>query len=139
VISLTWDTNFDLDLHVSTPSGTEFSPKSPTAGLLDAGQLVTSTTPHIDRDSLGGCIPDGLREEDLIFPTAPAPGVYGIVVDPFAACGQQAVQFTVTVYELAGTCPTCELEPVYTQGGELLTSQVTGGASTGLFVHDQVF
>jgi hypothetical protein len=138
VISLEWDTNFDIDLHVQGPDGSEWSPKTPT-GVVPDGGATAAGVPTIDRDSLGGCIPDGMRQEDLIFPNAPPPGFYRVYVDPFAPCGQASVRFNVRAYARAGVCPACGLQPipftpVADPSGELLASQVTGGGSTGLFI-----
>jgi hypothetical protein len=138
VITLQWDTNFDVDLHVLLPSGVDVNPKSPLAQPVEAGTAPDMNAPRIDRDSLGGCIPDGLRQEDLVFQTAPPPGIYQIRADPFDACKQSAVRFTVTVFRTTGTCPACSLQPISSppqpQAGELLASQVTGGTSSGLYV-----
>jgi hypothetical protein len=141
VISLRWDTNFDVDLHVLTPSGVDVSPKLPLTQPVEAGAAPDSNAPRIDRDSLGGCIPDGLRQEDLVFQLPPPPGTYQVRVDPFAACGQSAVRFELTVFQTKGTCPACSLQPMplppsqaLSQSGELLASQTTGGASSGLYV-----
>jgi hypothetical protein len=146
VISLRWDDNFDLDLHVVTPDGTDINPRHSVvpsdAGVPPRGSPATlcssssMTISHacIDRDSLANCVPDGLRQEDVILTDSPAPGPYRIYVDPFAPCGQAAVRFTVTVYALAGTCPSCGLVRTFTQSGELLSFQVTGGAMAGLFI-----
>jgi hypothetical protein len=146
VISLSWDTNFDLDLHVIAPNGENFDPKTPLGFYPDSGARPPATLPAIDRDSLAGCVPDGIRREDLVFPTAPAPGAYEIYVDPFAACGQAAVRFTVTVYTAVGTCPNCALEVNTSpqvngapRSGEIIASQTTGGATTGLFVGQTTF
>jgi hypothetical protein len=134
VITLRWDTNFDVDLHVVMPNGTDVNPKSPLSAPIEAGAAPDPNSPHIDRDSLGGCVPDGLRQEDLVFQKPPPPGAYQVLADPFAACGQSAVRFELTVYRRDGSCPACALDPVFTQAGELLGSQVTGGAAQGLFV-----
>jgi hypothetical protein len=139
VITLQWDTNFDLDLHVLTPSGTDVSPKSPLTMPLEAGAAPNPNAARIDRDSLGSCIPDGLRQEDLIFQSPPPSGPYQIRADPFAACGQSAARFKLTIFRVAGTCPDCALQAAFTQAGELLGSQVTGGASAGLFVAQYSF
>jgi hypothetical protein len=139
VISLQWDTNFDVDLHVLTPSGADISPKSPLGAPLEAGVAPAPNAPRIDRDSLGGCVPDGLRQEDLVFQDPPPPGSYQIRADPFAACGQSAVRFKLTLYQVAGKCPNCALQAMSTQAGELLASQVTAGASAGLFVAQYSF
>jgi hypothetical protein len=136
VFTLQWDANFDLDLHVVAPDGTDINPKTnPLQFPVDAGQ-PPAEDPKIDRDSLGRCIPDGLRQEDLVFPAYPAVGPYDVYADPFDACGQAAVRFTLTIYEAGGDG---ELHVTYSQGGELLASSVTGGGSTGLFVAEKQF
>jgi hypothetical protein len=136
VFSLTWDTNFDLDLHVLMPDGTDVNAKKDPV-LWDGG-TVTARTPltGIDRDSMGTCVVDGWREEDFVFTDYPATGPYDLYADPFAACGQAAVHFTMTIYEAQSDG---NLHATYTQSGELLSSQVTGGQSSGLFVAEKVF
>jgi hypothetical protein len=134
LISLVWDDNFDLDLHVITPDGIDISAKPP----IDS-QFATSEAdggvPAIDRDSLRGCVFDGYREEDVVFQRPPSPGLYQIYAKPFASCGQVAVRFTVTVYALTGMCPNCALESTFTQSGELLAIQATADTTPGLFIH----
>lgn len=128
VLTLRWDTNFDLDLHVRSPSGADFNPRQPYGGPLDAGTpAIPPGLPHIDRDSLGDCVPDGLNQEDLVFDNAPPAGPYTVYVDPYASCGQPSVRFEFTLYRASGTCPACSLAPVTTVSGELLASQETGG------------
>jgi hypothetical protein len=83
-------------------------------------------------------VPDGYRQEDVVFQDAPAPGTYRLYVKPFAACGQLAVRFNLTVYALAGACPDCALTTTFTQGGELLAVQAAGDATAGLFIHEVV-
>src|SRR5258708_159242 len=147
VISLQWDTNFDVDLHVLTPDGADVNAKShPIDETLEGGATLDPKAPRIDRDSLGSCTADGLRQEDLVFQNPPASGTYDIYADPFAACGQTSVRFRLTVYKVAGVCPGCALEPIpigpngsTSQGGEVLASQVTGGSSRGLFVAEISF
>jgi hypothetical protein len=135
VISLRWDSNFDVDLHVVTPDGLDINPKSPVGEPYDGGLPIPAGTSRIDRDSMGSCVPDDYLEEDLVFPDPPAKGPYLIFADPFAACGQAATRFTLTIYEAQGTCPACAQRAVFTRSGELLASQVTGGAARGLFVY----
>jgi hypothetical protein len=132
VVSLQWDDDFDLDLHVVTPDGTDIGPKNP-GGLPDGG-APDGGVASIDRDSEQGCVRDGFRREDLVFSSPPPAGTYDIFVTPFAACGQAAARFTVTVYARGGTCPDCALAPTFTQSGELLAIQATGAPVRGLFI-----
>jgi hypothetical protein len=136
VFSLRWDVNFDVDLHVILPDGTDVNPKTnPLAQDIDAGQ-PPPTDPRIDRDSLRACVPDGWRQEDMVFPQYPPTGPYDIYADPFASCGQAAVRFQLTIYEAQSDG---SLQATYTQNGELLSNSTTGGGSTGLFVAEKVF
>jgi hypothetical protein len=147
VISLRWDVGFDLDLNVVLPDGTIVGPKSPVGTLGDAGapsRIFNPQAPSLpiefDRDSWGGCAPDGFFQEDLVLQAPPAHGTYHVYANPFAPCGQSVVHFTLTVYTLTGTCPDCRLASSSPPtSGELLSSQATGGASSGLFIYDQGF
>ncbi|HTB76969.1 MAG TPA: hypothetical protein VK762_27180 [Polyangiaceae bacterium] len=135
VFTLTWDTNFDLDMHVVGPAGAVYDTKMRVPEPLEAGVTkIPPDEPFIDRDSMQNCVPDGLRQEDLVFPDTPPEGNYFLFVDPFSACGQNAVHFTFTVYQSVGKCPSCNLQVTAKQSGELLASQATGGTSPPTFV-----
>jgi hypothetical protein len=136
VFTLRWDTNFDLDLHVHTPSGLDYSPRAPFGGPFDAGvpPRIPTGVPRVDRDSLGNCVPDGLNQEDLVFENPPPPGQYTVYVDPFASCGQPSTRFTFTLYQVSGPCPACSLAPITSVSGEVLASQETGGTLVPLLV-----
>ena len=134
VITLQWDADFDLDLHVVTPDRVDINPKMPIGAPVEAGARPPPTAPRIDRDSLLGCVPDGLRQEDLVFQKRPT-GIFDIYADPFDPCGKAGVHFKVTVYESVGG----GLQPKFTTSGELLGSQATGGGSAGLFVYSYGF
>ncbi len=135
VFTLMWDANFDLDLHVIFPDGRDVNPKNPVQIVPDSGAPPRSD-PSIDRDSLRACVPDGLRQEDLVFQNAPPKGTYLLYADPFDSCGQESVRFNMIISEPASDG---SLKTTYTRSGELLQNDVTGGASTGLFVAQKTF
>lgn len=126
VISLQWDSSADLDLHLVAPDGTELDPQHPntyagTDGVLPPGTAV------LDRDSNGGCIQDGYREEDAVFADQPAPGTYLVRVDMASACGAAAADFIVT--------ERVDGEVKLTVKGRLLALSADGGGpGSGLYV-----
>ncbi len=96
VVALSWDSPGDVDLHLFTPDGKEVSGKKPTTAASGA-----AAGPHdgvLDRDSNASCVQDGLREEDVVWTDAPAPGRYTVYADLFDACGAPTTDFALTVY-----------------------------------------
>lgn len=107
VISLSWDTEADLDLHVVAPtpdgntvelwSGNRSSlpPRSPLeGGPYSDAELATAGI--LDFDSNAQCVIDGRLLEN-VFWTAPAPaGHYVVRVDTFSMCGQPAVRWNLS-------------------------------------------
>ncbi|HEY6460983.1 MAG TPA: hypothetical protein VIY73_12555 [Polyangiaceae bacterium] len=98
VITLAWDTESNLALHVLDPTGAEIywnaqssEPAQPNASV-DAGSYG-----YIDFDSNAGCVIDGLRREDVIWPHTPPSGQYTVRVDTPALCGQPDANWTVNV------------------------------------------
>jgi uncharacterized protein YfaP (DUF2135 family) len=88
LVSLRWDTEADLDLHLVTPDGTEiFSQKvnsfsgnasqDPT-GYLAGGQL--------DADSNSNCVIDGHRVENIYWTQTPPSGHYIARVETYSLC-----------------------------------------------------
>jgi hypothetical protein len=134
VFTLEWDTNFDLDLHVILPDGRDVNPKAPITMPTDAG-MIPPDDARIDRDSLRSCVPDGLRQEDLVFLDEPPKGIYELYVDPFDSCGQPSVRFNMIVSEPGADG---NLHPTFTRSGEFLQLQQSGG-SRGLFVFEKKF
>ncbi len=148
-ITLTWDTEVDLDLQVLTPDGKLVTPRHPFVNDDDEGD---PTKPHIDRDSNANCVIDGARRESLIWPT-PKPGkgtavvpsgLYAVYVNLFSPCGQQAVHFDVQISMAApndmgaggaGSDGTDTVEKVlFERAGELVAVQANPTNSNGLFV-----
>jgi hypothetical protein len=133
VVSLSWDTQADLDLRVVDPNGVEVwskkinsytPPPPPNRGqpddYLNGGIL--------DFDSNAGCVIDGRRQENIVWQKTAPPGVYLIRVDTFSLCSQPAARWHVTA-QIDGA-------QVYESRGESLPSDTRfdHGPGAGLYV-----
>lgn len=102
VVSLDWDTDADLDLHVVDPAGVEiwrgnvnsWTPPPP-------GEPVD---PHahesgalLDADSNAECVIDGRNQENVAWPVEPPPGRYTVRVDTFSLCATAGAHWHVAV------------------------------------------
>lgn len=112
VISLTWDTQADLDLHVLAPNPNDpttpieiwskapvgLPPRAPGTPPLSGADLTAAlaTAGKLDFDSNASCVLDGRRQENVIFTQGPPPGDYVVRVDAFSLCGQADAQWQVT-------------------------------------------
>jgi hypothetical protein len=119
VISLNWDTESDMDLHVLAPNANDPSTpieiwsKAPvglpprTAGTLPlSGADLTAAIAaagKLDFDSNANCVIDGRRQENVVFTQGPPPGDYTVRVDAFSLCGQPDAQWQVTATLADGT------------------------------------
>jgi uncharacterized protein YfaP (DUF2135 family) len=87
-VSVSWDVDNDIDLHVVDPNGFELywdQDVSPEGGLLDL-------------DSNAACSQDGVDNENIVWPKGKAiPGTYIVRVDNFDNCLGAAVNYVVTV------------------------------------------
>jgi hypothetical protein len=92
-VSVSWDTDNDVDLHVIDPNGFEvywYDEASPEGGTLDL-------------DSNAACDIDGVNNENIVWPAGKAPhGTYTVRVDYFENCTYEATNYVVTVQK-AGT------------------------------------
>ncbi|HZU81465.1 MAG TPA: hypothetical protein VE987_01040 [Polyangiaceae bacterium] len=99
VVTLSWDTESDLDLHVVDPLGNEIFHGAPSSAAPASGaskSLADAGSPgYLDFDSNAGCVIDGLRREDVIWPGPPPEGTYLVRVDTPSLCGQPIANFTV--------------------------------------------
>jgi hypothetical protein len=85
-VSISWDVDSDVDLHVIDPAGDEIyygQTSSPSGGVLDL-------------DSNAACSIDGVRNENITWTTAPR-GTYKVRVDYYESCGVPASNYVVTV------------------------------------------
>jgi hypothetical protein len=138
VFTLTWDADVDLDLHVVTPDGRDVNPKHPLVTAADAAPPASDA--RIDRDSVARCVPDGLRQEDLVFPKRPASGsIFQIYANLFDGCAKNGVTFTLTVYEPEGTAgQDRHMVQTFTRSGRLAATDADGDA-LGLFIAEYPF
>ena len=98
VVTLTWDTESNLDLHVVDPSGAEiYWNNQSSQPPFSFNQVDGGSYGYIDYDSNANCVIDGLRREDAIWPHAPPSGQYTVRVDTASLCGQPDANWTVRV------------------------------------------
>jgi hypothetical protein len=100
VVSLRWDTEADLDLHLVTPDGTEVWARN-----INSYRLPPPGTPVdpnawkqggiLDFDSNAGCVIDGRRQENVVWQAPPPAGTYIARVDTASMCGAAAARWVV--------------------------------------------
>jgi hypothetical protein len=91
-ITLSWDTQADLDLHVVTPSGVILWAKNINSAPPNAWQ----TGGILDVDSNANCQIDGRRRETARWSAPPPSGHYIARVDAFSLCGEVQADWTVS-------------------------------------------
>jgi hypothetical protein len=133
VLTLTWDVDADVDLIVVGPNRTT-DPKHPTTIPPDGG-VLDPTSGKLDRDSLNGCVKDGLRQEDLIWQAPPTGTTFDVYANLFSACGQRGVSYQVTLYLFNGTTPVA----TKTAQGVFTSYDANGGASNGTYLFSYTF
>ena len=88
-VSITWDNDNDVDLHLITPGDVEISYSTPQPNGANWGQL--------DLDANISCNTSDPRNENIFFPSGTAiDGEYRVVVDLFSGC-TETTHFRVTV------------------------------------------
>jgi hypothetical protein len=97
VVTLTWDTESDLDLHVVDPLGNEIYHGDTETFAADGG-----ISGRLDFDSNGNCTIDGRREEGVVWTRSPPSGAYLVRIDSASLCGQPIANWAASV-RLFGT------------------------------------
>jgi hypothetical protein len=126
-VSVSWDVDSDLDLHVVDPNGEEvfwLATESSSGGELDL-------------DSNAGCDIDGVRNENVTWPTGSAPsGEYTVRVDLWDSCDVEPTHYVVTVQvtgqptkTYSGTISGSGDQGEDGAGEDVATFTVTGGAT----------
>ena len=137
VFALSWDSDVDLDLAVVAPDGRVVDPKHPTTVPIEGGRPGPDVG-VIDRDSLAACVPDGIREENLVWQQRPT-GSWQIYANLFDGCRKQGTRFTVVVYEAQGDGEARALVETYRASGRMTDLDANGGSGLGLFVVEYPF
>ena len=102
LVSLRWDTEADLDLHLVIPDGTEiwsdkinsFMPPPP-GQMVDAGAYKSGGI--LDFDSNSNCVIDGRRLENIYWTETPPSGHYIVRVDTWSLCGVPSANWHLEV------------------------------------------
>lgn len=102
VVTLGWDTEADLDLHVVAPGNVEvwarninsYQPPAPGSAVDPQAWQQGGI---LDFDSNAGCLIDGRRQEDVVWQSDPPPGPYVVRVDTASLCGAPAARWVVQV------------------------------------------
>jgi hypothetical protein len=87
-VTLSWDADSDVDLHVVGPDGEE----------VFYGNRESASGGELDLDSNAACTIDGVRNENITWPVGRAPaGTYTVRVDYWDSCGVERSNFTVRI------------------------------------------
>jgi uncharacterized protein YfaP (DUF2135 family) len=114
-VSVSWDEDSDVDLHVIDPMGDE---------VFFASKVVPSGG-TLDLDSNSGCDLDNVRNENITWGTAP-PGMYTVLVEYSDSCDAEATSYVVTVHRKGHDAETFT--------GQLTGTGDLGGAGNGVLV-----
>jgi hypothetical protein len=139
LVTLTWDTQADVDLLLVTPEGALVSGKSPTTtpddGIVPPERLADPRTGVFLRDSNGACVIDGQRRESVLWREAPEPGLYLAYASLFDTCGEPIAHFTLTVWRrTTADDGTTRLVAETVKRGSLLPLEASGGRTRGTYV-----
>jgi hypothetical protein len=140
IISLSWESDADVDLVVVTPSGVTVDATHPSTLDLEGGEDVDPLAPGVGLlsiDSNGACRRDGVQRETLSWLTSPERGQYQVYAKLFEACDAGATPLKVEAFvRTAG-----EDEGTYglalaadTVHGLILPTQAVGAKGRGTFI-----
>jgi hypothetical protein len=103
VVTLGWDNDADLDLHVLLPDGVEVwsgninAYERPAPGEPADPPTAFRQGATLDVDSNANCTADGRRLENVTWPVPPSPGRYVARVVTSSLCGTAAAHWWVSV------------------------------------------
>lgn len=115
-VSVSWNEDVDADLYVVDPEGE----------TIYYGATTSSSGGELDLDSNPSCQIDGIRNENVTWPTGEAPsGTYEVRLNLYADCGIDRTSWVVTVQAVGRT---------YRWEGVLEAPGLGGGAEAGIVV-----
>jgi hypothetical protein len=134
VVSLAWDTDADLDLHVVDGNGVEIWARNPNSWLPVAGAPPDPNAWKqgglLDADSNARCVIDGRDQENVVWQATPPSGHYLVRVDTFSLCGQAGARWTVEarlegklVASAAGAATEASTRPPHDLGAGVLAAE----------------
>jgi hypothetical protein len=97
LVTLTWDNQADLDLHVVDPLGHEIYHGAPSSVDAFAPGATDESAGILDLDSNADCANDQLRQEDVVWDHEPPSGRYSVRVDSASLCGGSVTHWSVRV------------------------------------------
>jgi uncharacterized protein YfaP (DUF2135 family) len=97
LVTLTWDNQADLDLHVLDPLGHEIFHGAPSSIDAFAPGASNESAGVLDLDSNADCANDQLRQEDVTWQQEPPAGRYTVRVDSASLCGSSIAHWSVRV------------------------------------------
>jgi hypothetical protein len=93
-VTLSWDADSDVDLHVIGPDGEE----------IYYGDRQSASGGELDLDSNAACVIDGVRNENITWPVGRAlAGLYTVRVDYWDSCTVERTNFTVRINNAGAT------------------------------------
>ncbi len=132
VVSLRWDSEADLDLHVVDPDGVEVWARNinsyvapPPGQPVDAGAWQQGG--QLDFDSNAGCLIDGRRQENVVWREQAPSGHYVVRVETASLCGQATARWTVEAF--AGSIALARAEGQSLESDERLAQGARGGVT----------
>jgi hypothetical protein len=98
VVTLEWDSDADLDLHVLDPLGNEiFHGEKSSRSEFDQSLPEEMSFGVLDADSNANCRIDGRRRESVVWTSSPPSGAYLVRVDATSLCDEFVAHWVVNV------------------------------------------
>lgn len=115
-VSVSWNEDVDVDLYVVDPNGE----------TVYYGSTTSSSGGELDLDSNPACSIDGIRNENVTWPTGEAPsGTYEVRLNLYADCDIDQTSWVVTVQAIGRT---------YRWEGVLEAPGLGGGEEAGILI-----